>query len=160
MAKKNSILSHIRSLLSGKRPVAPKLKEPGWAPGHRGVAAGNWREREEKRDRGEEMFTQAERSHWQAMGDDEVTAFLEEGRPIHVHSSNVLWIQFIKDTNKLIIGYKSKGQRAGGVYEYSQVRPDEARFFIQTGSKGSAVWDKLRIRGTLRGHQKPYKRLS
>lgn len=160
MAKKPSIFAHLRSLLGGNRPVPPKLTEPGHAPGHRGVAAGNWREREAKRDRGEEMFTQAERRQWEALSTDEVSAFINDARPIHVHSSNVLFLQYLADEEKLIVGFKrSKKGRGGGTYEYSNVDKDEAAFFIKTGSKGSAVWDRLRIRGTLRGHQKPYRRL-
>jgi len=46
--------------------------------------------------------------------------------------------------------------RAGAIYRYLQVEPERADEFFRTVSKGEAVWDLFRVRGTLSGHQKPY----
>ena len=44
----------------------------------------------------------------------------------------------------------------GSIYKYVGVPPDVAIKFYQANSKGGAVWDYFRIRGTSLGHQYSY----
>lgn len=84
-----------------------------------------------------------------------------------VTSSNVFSIGF--DFNfdyplksKLIIRYKQKDRKGGkgtvggSTYEYQNIHPDWFSDLVAAGSKGRWVWDQLRIRGTVAGHQYPY----
>ena len=47
----------------------------------------------------------------------------------------------------------------GGKYLYSNISREEALSFATAQSKGSWVWDFLRIRRTKHGHRKPYVRI-
>ena len=64
--------------------------------------------------------------------------------------------------SKLIIRYKQKnrktgsGQVGGPTYEYISVHPDWFTDLVNFDSKGKWVWDQLRIRGSVAGHQYPY----
>jgi hypothetical protein len=90
------------------------------------------------------------------------------GVMIAVSSSNVHSIGFAFDfdyplKSKLIIRYKQKdrnsrgsGSVGGPTYEYEDVHPDWFDDLQQAGSKGKWVWDQLRIRGTVAGHQYKY----
>lgn len=90
------------------------------------------------------------------------------GVMIPVPSSNVhsIGFEFNFDyplKSKLIIRYKQKDRRSGGsgtvggpTYEYYDVHPDWFDDLQQAGSKGKWVWDQLRIRGTVAGHQYRY----
>lgn len=90
------------------------------------------------------------------------------GVMVAVQSSNVHSIGFRFNfdyplKSKLIIRYKQKnrlGSRSGTVggptYEYDDVHPDWFEDLQQVGSKGKWVWDHLRIRGTVAGHQYSY----
>jgi hypothetical protein len=86
---------------------------------------------------------------------------------IPVTSSNVHSIGFAFNldrplNSKLIIRYKQKDRRGGPgtvggpTYEYDDVHPDWFDSLQQAGSKGKWVWDQLRIRGTVAGHQYRY----
>lgn len=66
-------------------------------------------------------------------------------------SSNVAWYRYLAANEELHVGYKD-----GSVYAYFQMSVPEMMEFHQAGSKGGAVWDQLRIRGTALGHKKPY----
>jgi hypothetical protein len=48
----------------------------------------------------------------------------------------------------------------GAVYAYDPVTQYEATSMLYSGSKGSWIWSNLRLRGTLRGHQKRYAKIS
>lgn len=66
-------------------------------------------------------------------------------------SSNVSAIRYDPKDNYLEIGYKN-----GGWYGYHDVTSREARSLYGASSKGSWVWDHLRVKGTVFGYQKPY----
>lgn len=90
------------------------------------------------------------------------------GVMIAVQSSNVHSIGFRFDfdrplKSKLVIRYKQKDRKSGRsgtvggpTYEYDDVHPDWFDDLQQVGSKGKWVWDHLRIRGTVAGHQYKY----
>jgi len=89
------------------------------------------------------------------------------GQMMRVASSNVYAIGFEFNfdeplRSKLIIRYKQSDRRGSGrnvggpTYEYLNVHPDWFTDLVATGSKGKWVWDHLRIRGTVAGHQYEY----
>jgi hypothetical protein len=72
-------------------------------------------------------------------------------------SDNVYSYGYVKETASLYIRFRNKDTEGpGSLYRYSDVTPQEFRGLMQAGSKGSWVWDHLRIRGTVEGHQKDY----
>ncbi len=84
-----------------------------------------------------------------------------------VSSSNVhsIGFEFSYDNplkSKLIIRYKQKDRRGGSgtvggpTYEYQNIHPDWFNDLREAGSRGKWVWDNLRIRGTVAGHQYPF----
>lgn len=87
------------------------------------------------------------------LGKETAEGFLD-GEPLFVHSSNVAMMQWFKDTNQLMVEY-----HGGGTYLYDNVSETEAIAFLQAWSKGGAVWDYLRVRGSRTAHKKPYSRL-
>jgi len=91
------------------------------------------------------------------------------GAMIRVQSSNVYSIGWDRDqqgtpagTLKVTFreddrGGKGKKRDApGSTYAYKHVPYDVFRAFQQAASKGSFVWDRLRIRGTVSGHRYDY----
>lgn len=86
------------------------------------------------------------------------------GEMIPVSSSNVHSIGYIWDkdtpergTLKVRFLDKSRGTGKGGAtYHYYDVHPRVFIEFQKASSKGKFVWDKLRIRGTVSGHQYRY----
>jgi hypothetical protein len=94
------------------------------------------------------------------------------GKPIKVTSSNVYAISYAlnpADPEKSILyvrylqadgGYNggpaSKTKVPGPTYGYKGVHPDIFRSFQKAISKGIFVWDNLRVRGTIYGHQYTY----
>jgi len=89
------------------------------------------------------------------------------GQMIRVQSSNVYAIGYEFNfqqplKGKLIVRYKQKDRRGGPgnvggpTYEYKAVHPDWFPELANAGSKGRWVWDQLRIRGTVAGHQYEY----
>jgi hypothetical protein len=89
------------------------------------------------------------------------------GAMIHVRSSNVHSIGFIwndktpeKGTLKVRYLDKSKGNKSstqgGPTYFYYDVHPRVFFDFQRASSMGRFVWDRLRIRGTVSGHQFRY----
>ena len=89
------------------------------------------------------------------------------GEMQRVQSSNVhsIGFEFNFDQplkSKLIIRYLQKDRRGssgtvgGPTYAYDNVHPDWFQDLREAGSKGKWVWDQLRIRGTVAGHQYPY----
>src|SRR4051812_28075663 len=77
------------------------------------------------------------------------------GEAINCDSSNVEGAYYERDRDALTITFHS-----GSSYQYYQVSEAEARDFFRARSKGSFVWDRLRIRGTVDGHRKSFVRLS
>lgn len=88
------------------------------------------------------------------------------GEMVPVTSSNVHSIGFIwntadpmKGTLKVRFlqgGSKDTKKTAGPLYYYFNVHPDVFDAFLRANSKGSFVWDRLRIRGTVSGHRYHY----
>lgn len=116
--------------------------------------------------------------------EDEFTDFMTGGWLV-VTSSNVQQMRFLPDPGELQTwlrrGEKGKSKRVldfgrgdrfrlnghleikfhdGTYYRYDDIEPDLAEDFYTAASKGKAVWDYLRVRGTVTGHQKPYVFLS
>lgn len=92
------------------------------------------------------------------------------GEMIPVQSSNVHSIGFRIDdpepmrarTGTLLIrflGTGSGGSRSGlgPMYEYDEVPITVFQAFRKAASKGKFVWDEVRVRGTVSGHQYPYR---
>lgn len=88
------------------------------------------------------------------------------GAMLRVQSSNVHSIGYIwngryptKGTLKVRFLAKQKNAPASGkgaLYYYYDVHPQMFRAFQAAASKGKWVWDNLRIRGTVAGHQHRY----
>jgi hypothetical protein len=98
--------------------------------------------------------------------------FINQMATFSVVSSNVRDITYDKKNQLLYVTYKN-----GKTYEYGEIDPDLALAFFNVRnngdqpdpdipcgyaghpdkSPGHQVWDKLRIRGTKTGHQKPWK---
>jgi hypothetical protein len=87
---------------------------------------------------------------------DPIESFIHRGEIMYVYhlSSNVGSIQYSKEDEQMTIQYKW-----GGVYLYNNISPTEAYSMVVAASKGIWVWDNLRVRGTKKGHKKPYRRL-
>jgi len=60
----------------------------------------------------------------------------------HVASSNVDWVNYDSRENVLLVVYLN-GKR----YAYSHVSPDEADSMMNSDSKGTWLWDNVRVRG-------------
>lgn len=98
--------------------------------------------------------------------DDPEPESIAEMGPMHTgevvyspQSSCVAWYQYHLGAENheplLYIGYK--GDKGGvSAYAYQNVSIDEALSLHAAGSKGTWVWDNLRIRGTVFGYLKPY----
>lgn len=87
------------------------------------------------------------------------------GEMIEVTSSNVHSIGFgwnpddpAHGTLRVRFLQKSRGggKSAGPLYYYHDVHPDVFQAFQIAQSKGKFVWDELRVRGTVSGHQYRY----
>lgn len=64
--------------------------------------------------------------------------------------ARILYVRFLGGTSKNRTG-------PGPLYEYSSVPPDVYQQMDSAASKGSFVWDALRIRGSMFGHQYDYR---
>jgi hypothetical protein len=75
---------------------------------------------------------------------------------IGVRSSNVSWHQYHADRGVLVIGYLN-----GSMYAYGSVSEAEAVSLLFATSKGTWVWDHIRVRGKGNGRKtrKPFGRL-
>jgi hypothetical protein len=89
------------------------------------------------------------------------------GEMIRVNSSNVHSIGFIYDHENpsdsvLKVRFLQTSRHAndrkvaGPMYFYYRVAPEIFQSFRTASSKGKFVWDRLRIRGTVAGHQYQY----
>lgn len=87
------------------------------------------------------------------------------GEMIDVQSSNVHsigydfnWDNPMQGTLKVrFLQGPKESKKAGPLYFYMNVHPDVFQAFQDAVSKGKFVWDRLRIRGTVTGHQYQYK---
>lgn len=66
-------------------------------------------------------------------------------------SSNVASFRYVIDEQSLEVEFLD-----GSMYRYAHVPAWKAKSFFAAPSKGGAVWDYLRIRGTKLGHQHDY----
>lgn len=81
------------------------------------------------------------------------------GTEVKAESSNVYSYWYNYDAKTLFIRYwevkregsNSGSPQAGPTYSYSNVTPEEFLTLYKAGSKGTWVWDNLRIRGTVSG---------
>ena len=77
-------------------------------------------------------------------------------------SSNVYSFAYDYDQWLLYVRFKEDGKEGkknspGSLYQYADIPPRLFLSMLSASSKGGWVWDNLRIRGTLSGHQKPYR---
>lgn len=84
----------------------------------------------------------------------------EDGKLILVNSSNVHSIGYLPEERLMMVRFLGNvnGRRAGPgpLYHYFNVPPKIWQRLRDSASKGGAVWDLLRIRGTAYGHQFDY----
>jgi len=83
------------------------------------------------------------------------------GEVVHCESSNVHSFRYDYESATLYVrflGHRRDGTRGGPgpMYRYSDVEPELFLSLQRAASKGGWVWDHLRIRGTISGHQKDY----
>jgi hypothetical protein len=80
---------------------------------------------------------------------------------VELMSSHVYSYSYQHDTETLFIRYQQyeNGRRGGPgpAYEYYGVKPEEFRAMVNAPSKGTWIWDELRVRGNAFQHQKNYK---
>ena len=142
------ILAKVGSYFAKKPPKKKPLPAPtvgsAFRYGHRGVAAGNVAQPD---------VSPENRAKWRVLGEETARGFME-GEPLFVHSTNVAMAQYFPDANKLMVEFKG-----GGAYMYDDISPDDAWNFLHAASKGAFVWDVLRIRGTVHGHKKPFRKV-
>lgn len=101
-------------------------------------------------------FEQSEIDQWRMIPESEAFGFLHNYDVLPVSSSNVVAVQRLPATDELIVEFGA-GSGGGSYYIYSNVSAAEADSFLKAPSKGSWVWSNLRIRGTKKGHRKPYR---
>jgi hypothetical protein len=89
-----------------------------------------------------------------ALNRDDLEAFVDGSMVIYTDSSNVSYFRYMPDVYILEVGFKN-----GAVYRYGNIDVRDAANFVTATSKGGAVWDYLRVRGTLLQHKKPYWRV-
>jgi len=83
------------------------------------------------------------------------------GEFVQVASSNVHSYSYDYEAAALYIRFLDHGDDGarggpGPLYRYDNVEPELALDLERAASKGGWVWDHLRIRGTISGHQKDY----
>lgn len=67
-------------------------------------------------------------------------------------SSHVTWFYYRNKHRQLKVGYLDKS-----VYEYDEISESEALAIYHAPSKGTWIWDELRLRGTVFGFKKNYR---
>lgn len=82
-------------------------------------------------------------------------------RSSNVHSIGYRWNRQEPSKGTLIVrfleGSGDERTEAGPTYAYYDVHPGVFQAFRQAASKGKFVWDRLRLRGSVTGHQFAYK---
>lgn len=80
------------------------------------------------------------------------------GRPVMIaaDSSNVHSYGYDPDSQTLYVRFRNK-TKVGALYAYYHVPPEIYKKLDAAGSKGGAVWDLLRERGTVHGHKFDYR---
>lgn len=85
----------------------------------------------------------------------------ENGAMLPARSSNVHSYGYLRNRRVLQIRFLGVGQGGvrggpGALYHYFHVPPEAWERLKAAASKGSWVWDELRIRGTIHGHKYDY----
>ena len=86
---------------------------------------------------------------------NDLEKFLSGAKYTGFQSSNVRSVAYDDDASTMYVGYKGK-KGSTNWYGYQDVSAREATAMFSTSSKGRAVWDMLRVRGSKTGHQKDY----
>lgn len=145
--KLKGILGSIGRGISGlfrSKPTAPQVAPKRTIPqGHRGVAAGDLKERHRRSAEGEEPYTQEEIDKWQKLSGDEGSAFIYGGAILTVNSSNMDSAQFIRSKNQMIVKFLGGNK----FYRVQGVSEQEAIDFVQAESKSGWYWDRILVRG-------------
>lgn len=68
--------------------------------------------------------------------------WVQTGRWEHVNSSNVAAIAYDQNRERLLVRFRN-----GSEYAYYPISIDIAAVLYRTGSKGTFIWDYLRVRG-------------
>ena len=148
---KDSILSKIRKWF--KKPAQKQVRvRPG--EGHRGIAAGDLKERQRRQAAGEQPFSQEEIDKWETLSGNIVEDFVYNEQILYVNSTNVANLTYYHKEKQMLVQYLS-----GGRYLYSNVSEQEALQVAQAQSKGAVIWDLFRVRGSKTAHKKPFKKL-
>lgn len=156
--KLSQFLGNLRKKpLPAGRPMADRLREASeprrTIPQQRRLDRDQERQRETNRE--EERHQIKAGKEREQLLKDPVNRFVQQAEKItngrDFSSSNVQWCQYEIERNTLTISFQD-----GSVYEYYGVFPQEAKSLFQSRSKGTWVWDNLRIRGTVYGHRKQY----
>jgi len=88
---------------------------------------------------------------------------LVTGAMVPAHSHNIHSYGYDVESEILYVRYMytdssgTKTKQAGSLYQYFDVDPRMFLAMHQAPSKGVWIWDKLRVRGTVSGHQKDYR---
>lgn len=109
---------------------------------------------EEEKKSARERMREEQRRRDPAFGFVELQIPLVNG--VDFTSTNVHWVQYDKEVQRLFIEYRSGHKTDGRLYAYSPVSETLARAAFESSSKGIFVWDNLRLRGTLLGHRLSY----
>lgn len=99
----------------------------------------------------DEAEKEAKQKEYEETKRDPLDLFLHDGKWITVESSHVEAMRYLAEPQALYIEYWD-----GSIYQYSPVSRDLAEKFAYASSKGTVVWDDLRLRGTQFGFQIPY----
>jgi hypothetical protein len=82
------------------------------------------------------------------------------GNYVQCGSSNVHSFAYQLQGSRLLVRYlpsAAEGRGKGTLYAYENVPPRKFLALLNAGSKGGWIWDNLRIRGTVSGHQHDYR---
>lgn len=89
---------------------------------------------------------------------------MQEVDSSNVHSIGFLWNDREPANGRLLVRFwhkeSGKQKTPGATYVYERVHPNVFELFRDAASKGKWVWDRLRIRGTVSGHQYDYRLFS
>lgn len=143
----------LRGLFKKPQGVRPSILPKGEG-GHRGIAAGDVPPRARALAQGQVPYTEEEMDQWKPFSGDEVEAFLYNQEPLMVHSTNVSMAQYYIDDQKLMVEFLN-----GAAYMYSAITEQEALNFAQAPSKGTWIWDHVRVRGSKTGSRKSFVRI-
>lgn len=138
-----------------KRPM-PGEEELGSLPrygrrkGRRGLALGSVDTPEKVR----QAYDTRESAPGKRIQTSEIEEFLHHGLLVFVNSSNVAAAQYFPGQQALMIEYLD-----GAAWMYDPIDEPMAEQFMLAPSKGTWVWDHIKVRGTVHQHQCNARRL-